>query len=552
LGGGHPGSFSSGDNPIIHPPSQEELGNTSDPGAFDNAGDPWTMSRHDLSHTGYSTSSVPDEPSVLWTSQENDVIYSSPTIAYDMVYFGSGKGDFAIEAVDEFTGDLVWRFPTGHYVDGSPAAADGMVIVGSVEGTVFALDAFSGALMWSYDREATLPSEVSAYFHSSPAIESAEGRVYIGVTLNNHDTDDEWQEFLCLDMIDGHKIWDRTEITKAVHLADPAVSGDSVFTAMGNRVLSLDKLTGDIIWQYSTPGSVFFTAPTIADGTLFIQGYNDGWLNALDISDGSLKWRHKFDRGMGTSSTAYHDGVLFVGGARDSTVYAFNAVTGAVIWEYVADAYCWGSPAVADGTVLISCHDEYLYALDENDGSLLWRFLVGYRPLSGPSVADGIVFAGNHDGVMYALGGGEPPSGDVDATVDCDPDSLNLRSNGKWITCYVELPSGLDPRDIDPTTVLLNDVLSPNLDPKYGFVKSEESYIVDHNNDGTEERMFKFDRSEVGDMLPTGVDVVLVITGELLDGTGFEGSDTINVFNAPGWGSLNRSETSWIFWYRYA
>jgi hypothetical protein len=121
----------------------------------------------------------------------------------------------------------------------------------------------------------------------------------------------------------------------------------------------------------------------------------------------------------------------------------------------------------------------------------------------------------------------------ISSNLDCDPDTLNLKSKGNWITCYIELPLGYDPRDIDAGTILLNDTLSPELDPKYGFVKSEESYIMDHDGDGIEERMVKFDRFAVEEMLDVGFAVVLTLTGELSDGTKFEGMDKIRVINPP-------------------
>lgn len=138
-------------------------------------------------------------------------------------------------------------------------------------------------------------------------------------------------------------------------------------------------------------------------------------------------------------------------------------------------------------------------------------------------------YDGVHRRVMLAL----EKRLEIEVEVDCDPDTLNLKSNGNWITCYIELPAGYDPRDIDAATILLNDVLSPELNPKYGFVMAEESYIMDHDGDGMEERMAKFVRSEVEGLLDVGISVVLTLTGELIDGTKFKGTDEISVIDPP-------------------
>ena len=112
----------------------------------------------------------------------------------------------------------------------------------------------------------------------------------------------------------------------------------------------------------------------------------------------------------------------------------------------------------------------------------------------------------------------EPPV--IEATVDIDPDTLNLKSKGKWITCYIELPEGYDVADIDVSTVVLNDLVP---------AESRPTGILDHDGDGVLELMVKFSRSGVQGILGTADQAELTVTGELADGTPFEGTDTIRV-----------------------
>ncbi len=138
-------------------------------------------------------------------------------------------------------------------------------------------------------------------------------------------------------------------------------------------------------------------------------------------------------------------------------------------------------------------------------------------------------FDGSHRRMMLAV---ERP-GEIEATIICHPNTLNLKSMGNWITCFIELPSGYDPREIVASTILLNGVLAPELDPKYGFVGDEDSYITDYDEDGVEERMVKFDREVVQILLDVGLGMGITLTGELKDGTKFKGSDSVRVIDPP-------------------
>ena len=56
------------------------------------------------------------------------VVYSSPAVANGVVYVGSDDNVYALNAR---TGALLWSYTTGEYVVSSPAVANGVVYVGS-------------------------------------------------------------------------------------------------------------------------------------------------------------------------------------------------------------------------------------------------------------------------------------------------------------------------------------------------------------------------------------------------------------------------------------
>ena len=106
------------------------------------------------------------------------------------------------------------------------------------------------------------------------------------------------------------------------------------------------------------------------------------------------------------------------------------------------------------------------------------------------------------------------------AGIDVHPDTLNLNSNGQWITVRITLPEGYSVGDITPDTVKIGDV------PLVWSKIQKQIFIA------------KFDRASVQRTL-TGLpdyeesnklqDLILTVTGQLSNGQLFEGSDTIKV-----------------------
>jgi len=105
-------------------------------------------------------------------------------------------------------------------------------------------------------------------------------------------------------------------------------------------------------------------------------------------------------------------------------------------------------------------------------------------------------------------------------TIDIDPNTLNSKSKGKWITAYIELPEGYSASNIDVSTVELNGEISAELHP---------TGTGDYDTDGITDLMVKFDRRELIALLNVD-EATLTITGKIA-GIPFEGNDTIKVID---------------------
>lgn len=114
----------------------------------------------------------------------------------------------------------------------------------------------------------------------------------------------------------------------------------------------------------------------------------------------------------------------------------------------------------------------------------------------------------------------EPLTEILEATVDFNPKTLNLKSSGKWVTVYIELPEGYDPANINVSSVTFAESVVAEKSP---------TEIGDYDEDGIPDRMVKFNRAKVSEQLNPGEAVTVKIQGQLIDGTPFAGTVTIRV-----------------------
>ncbi len=129
----------------------------------------------------------------------------------------------------------------------------------------------------------------------------------------------------------------------------------------------------------------------------------------------------------------------------------------------------------------------------------------------------------------------------IDAVVALDPGTLNLASNGNWITCYIELPkdgSGMtyDVSTIDGASVTLSysntEIHACTTgDQGWATTTANADNVADFDGDGVLERMVKFDRAAV-QRLVQPLEATVTIQGDLAGGTIlFKGEAVIRVID---------------------
>jgi parallel beta-helix repeat protein len=216
------------------------------------------------------------------------------------------------------------------------------------------------------------------------------------------------------------------------------------------------------------------------------------------IIEGCLNWNTFIGNGIAVDydpepleidgNTFIDNGIAIkISGDDSLLVITNNMITGSEIGIYVET----GSPIIESNT------------FTDN------RYAIYYLPPSSP-IINGNTFINNEFDVYS----------EILVDLNTDPDTLNLKSRGRWITAYITLPEGFDASDIEFSTISLGDGTF-EVGGEYGEFESN-LYTA------------KFDRSELEDMIGAPNEALeLTVTGELTDGTPFTGSDTIRVI-CPG------------------
>jgi len=164
---------------------------------------------------------------ILWGCDVSGV-HCGPTIQDNKVYFNDIQGNFCIAALE--SGEILWRYEMlskgNNWSSVTPAIKGNIVITGSSDGTVYAMDIEKREKIWEFKSGKSL-FRCSAYNRDDRAL-----------------------------------------------LSSPTISGELVFIGSGDgNIYALDINTGQKRWEY-TIGVPVLSTPTILGRWLFVGAYD--------------------------------------------------------------------------------------------------------------------------------------------------------------------------------------------------------------------------------------------------------------------------------------
>ncbi len=348
-------------------------------------GQSWPVFRGNAQATGVSESPLPDNPELLWKyAVEKGSFDAAPVIAAGVVYIGDLDG--TVYAIDLATGGQNWKFTNPAKQVGFNAAAaahDGLLYVGDQDGTFFCLDGKTGRQKWTFKTEAEINSAAN-FYHDNVLFGSQDSTLY------------------CLDAKTGRKLWTHS-IGNQIRCSPTVVEGRCFIAGCDGKLHVIDLKNGE------ESGTVDIESPTgstpaaarelIYFGTEGATFFCINWKELKEV----WRWEDQLWKLPLRSSAALTGGAVIFGG-RDKSVHALNPKSGEPLWQFTTKGRVDGSPVVAGKRVFIGSADGRIYGLDLNTGQQVWQYEAGGSFLASPAIAAGRMVIASDDGIVYCFG----------------------------------------------------------------------------------------------------------------------------------------------------
>jgi outer membrane protein assembly factor BamB len=397
------------------------------------SGDDWPTFAHDDARSGYQpqplavTKSTVASLKLAWTKSFGAAIKASPIVGRGLVYIGASDG--TVRALDARSGRLVWKQTLPGSIDMTPTLAHGKLFVGThtVPSIFAALDAANGKVLWRTPLHGCVRGE--------PVV--VNGIVYEGESCGDpgfcHNGG-----MRAFDERTGAIRWKRnvTPVAKNGGAQWSPVSYDGrrlyfgtgnickVNSPLGDAVVAMAP-NGKIEWSFQAANPLsdddFGGGPMVNNGQVFVTNKN-GVLYDFEAASGKLLWRKQigFVDGYGSAGTPTTDGSIIITGVgyRSDPTTTKGPPGGGLMgidgngrtrWTVLTQNNVFGYAAICNGIAFVDL-DSDVTALDVSTGAVLWKYRAAAQLYASPAIVRSGLYTADMAGNVYAFSLPDPRS----------------------------------------------------------------------------------------------------------------------------------------------
>ena len=315
------------------------------------------------------------------------------------LYIGRADGGEMVPDEGRELGEIIWEFELRgderlSAVYGTPAVFDDVVYVGGYDGYLYALSREGDPglprqpkLLWQERVGRGLDDDVDPIV-ASPVV--AEGLVLVASSdgyVYAYDIDERAEVWR---FRTGDKVWSK-----------PAVrNGVAYFGSLDKNVYAVSLDDGTELWRYRTDGAVA-AAPVLARGRVYI-GSLDSVFYALNAASGAVEWRFEGTDSWFWGEAIVHEGTVLAP-SLDGNLYALDADTGDLRWTVETEGAIVGSPAVVFDMIAVASNDGRIRLARLRDGAQLDACNLGEKVRTPLVEKDGHVYFAARDHSIRSL-----------------------------------------------------------------------------------------------------------------------------------------------------
>ncbi len=382
------------------PPSLSAADNSSGDASLD-----WPLSRGDAESSGAILATLPDDLTLLWEFQADEAIETTPVVADGRVFVADVMGQ--IYAVNFDDGKEIWRHDydtgfvaspsvskissdkdstggVGAQASDSQTTASSMVVIGDVEGNLYALDAATGKEIWKQTTGGEINGS-AGFYKDKVLVTSQDGKLY------------------AFAITDGSLLW--TYETDDQIRCSPTIAGSQTFLGgCDGRLHRVDLDTGKVVGEPMSLGGPTGSTPAVSGDFAYVP-IMDGAVLAFDWKAGTERWRYEDpERPQEYRGSAAVTDSLVIVSSRNKFVDAISTESGQQVWRHTLRRRADASPVVAGDNVWVASTDGRLIRLDKATGEETWQYEIRGGFIASPAIAQHRLVVADDNGVVRAFG----------------------------------------------------------------------------------------------------------------------------------------------------